>query len=134
MALQGQVPTAACWLAAVVMLMANNLLLLNQLPDVEADRAVGRRHLAIVYGSNIALKVFALQWLLVYVLIAVAILFGHIPLAAASVFLSLFLVLKMSQQLNSLEQPINALGINVALVHLVPLLLAAGNFFDHFWR
>ncbi|HAT42648.1 MAG TPA: 1,4-dihydroxy-2-naphthoate prenyltransferase [Rheinheimera sp.] len=134
MALQGQVPTAAWWLAAVVMLMANNLLLLNQLPDVEADRAVGRRHLAIVYGSNIALKVFALQWLLVYVLIAVAILFGHIPLAAASVFFSLFLVLKMSQQLNSLEQPINALGINVALVHLVPLLLAAGNFFDHFWR
>lgn len=134
MALCGQVPSSAWWLALVVMLLANNLLLLNQLPDVEADRAVGRRHLAIVYGRAVAIRILHLQWLLVYGSIAMAILLGHIPPAAVGVFFSLVLVLKLSQQLNSLEHPINAMGLNVALVHLVPFLLAAGNFFDHFWR
>jgi len=51
------------WLASLVpFFLANNLLLLNQYPDIEADAAAGRRHFPIAYGvraGNIVYGVFA---------------------------------------------------------------------------
>jgi 1,4-dihydroxy-2-naphthoate polyprenyltransferase len=49
--------------AALPFLLVNNLLLLNQYPDLDADKQVGRRHFAIVYGldrANIAYLVSVL--------------------------------------------------------------------------
>ena len=48
--------------AAVPFFLVNNLLLLNQYPDIEPDRAVGRRHIPIVFGisgSNLVYAIFA---------------------------------------------------------------------------
>ncbi|MCC6707248.1 MAG: prenyltransferase [Gammaproteobacteria bacterium] len=45
--------------ALVPGLLGSSLLLANQFPDIEADRAVGRRHLAIAYGRRRARRVFA---------------------------------------------------------------------------
>lgn len=48
--------------------LVNNLLLLNQYPDIEADRSVGRRHFPIRYGltaSNLIYGLFALASALV---------------------------------------------------------------------
>ena len=42
-----------------VALVVSNLLLLNQFPDVDADRQVGRSNVVIVYGPAIASRVFA---------------------------------------------------------------------------
>jgi 1,4-dihydroxy-2-naphthoate octaprenyltransferase len=51
------------WLVSLVpFFLFNNLLLLNQYPDVEADASVGRRHFPIAYrvrASNIVYAVFA---------------------------------------------------------------------------
>lgn len=136
MALQGHVPSSAWWLAAMVMLMANNLLLLNQLPDIEADRAVGRRHLAIVYGKATALWIFRSQWLAVYLAICVAVSCQQLPLTSVLVVLTLPLAWRLEQNLRiSMQSSIQsslphtlptALGLNVALVHAVPLLLSLG--------
>ena len=49
--------------ALVPFLLVNNLLLLNQYPDVAADAAAGRRHVPIVYGPRTANRVYAAQWL-----------------------------------------------------------------------
>lgn len=122
MALQGQVPTSACWLAAVVMLMANNLLLLNQLPDIDADKAVGRRHVAIVYGQATALWIFRCQWLVVYLLLCLAVIGQQLPLTSLLVALTLPQAWRLNQQLRL--SLLTALGINVALVHVVPLVLS----------
>jgi len=40
--------------------LVSNLLLLNQFPDVEADRAGGRRHLVIAYGLRVGAVVYTL--------------------------------------------------------------------------
>lgn len=60
-ALSGHVTELGLLVAAVPFLLANNLLLLNQYPDIEADRQVGRRHFAIAYGVHKANIVYALS-------------------------------------------------------------------------
>lgn len=51
----------ALWLAALVpFFLVNNLLLLNQYPDIEADKAVGRYHWPIAYGVARSTQVYAL--------------------------------------------------------------------------
>jgi 1,4-dihydroxy-2-naphthoate octaprenyltransferase len=48
------------WLAALVpFFLVSNLLLLNQYPDIQADKSVGRNHLAIAYGTRISSYVYA---------------------------------------------------------------------------
>ncbi|GIX31427.1 MAG: hypothetical protein KatS3mg124_1899 [Porticoccaceae bacterium] len=61
-ALTGQFAAAAGWASLPVALLTSNLLLVNQIPDIEADRAVGRRHLAARLGARGARRISA--WLL----------------------------------------------------------------------
>ena len=46
----GGYSTAAVVASLVPFFLVNNLLLLNQFPDVDADRSVGRQHFVIAYG------------------------------------------------------------------------------------
>jgi 1,4-dihydroxy-2-naphthoate octaprenyltransferase len=49
------------WLAALVpFFQVNNLLLLNQYPDIQADAAAGRRHLLIVHGERAGAVLYGL--------------------------------------------------------------------------
>lgn len=56
--LTGQYSLLAAGVSLVPFFLANNLLLLNQYPDVDADRQVGRRHLPIAYGLQFATWVY----------------------------------------------------------------------------
>ena len=49
-------------LALVPTLLTNNLLLLNQFPDAEADQQHGRNHLVIQHGYSTAAYVYFVQW------------------------------------------------------------------------
>ena len=67
--LDGPGPQAIATMAVVALLpfgLANALLLLNQYPDIEADRRVGRRTLPMVLGPSRTWPVLALQYLLAY--------------------------------------------------------------------
>lgn len=60
--LEGNFSTLSWLVASVPFFLINNLLLLNQYPDIEADRAAGRKHFPIAYGirhSNIIYGIFA---------------------------------------------------------------------------
>ncbi|GHE77996.1 prenyltransferase [Thalassotalea profundi] len=41
-------------LSLIPFLLINNLLLMNQYPDIDADKAAGRNHIVIKYGVNLA--------------------------------------------------------------------------------
>lgn len=59
--LGGQIDPTTVALASVPFFLTNNLLLLNQYPDRDADRSIGRRTFPIVYGiasSNVVYMVF----------------------------------------------------------------------------
>ena len=48
------------YLSLVPFFLVNNLLLLNQIPDIAADRRTGRRHVPIAYGVQTALRIYGL--------------------------------------------------------------------------
>ena len=122
-------PTA--WVASLVPLfLVSGLLLLNQLPDAEADARVGRRHLVVAHGRRVAVRVYGLLLLLTYVSVVGGWLAGVLPAWSLLVLLTLPLALATWRGAAAHAADIPALvpylGRNVALVHAATLLLAVG--------
>jgi 1,4-dihydroxy-2-naphthoate octaprenyltransferase len=70
----------AAWAAGVpAFLMTFNLLLLNEFPDEEADRAGGRRNLVLLLGRQPAAQVYTLAAVATPLAIAAAVLAGALP-------------------------------------------------------
>ena len=57
-------------------LLVSNLLLLNQLPDIEADKRAGRRHLAILLDRHGVMRVYGITVLLAAVDVVLCVLSG----------------------------------------------------------
>jgi 1,4-dihydroxy-2-naphthoate octaprenyltransferase len=96
--------------------MTFNLLLLNEFPDEEADRAGGRKNLVLLLGRKGAALVYAAAAVATPVAIVVAVLLGALPVyALAAAVPSLFLVKPLRWALGDARQPvpIPALGANV---------------------
>ncbi len=124
----GAQPTAGTGvIAAILLMLCSNLLLLNQFPDIEADSQVGRRHLPILLGLARSARLFVAFYLLVYLLVCAAVWLGVLPLFCLSMLLTLpvFLLLwhKLSTAIRQNSDLVPALALNVLLVHLCPLLL-----------
>ncbi len=125
--LQGQY-TSLSWLVAIVpFFLVNNLLLLNQYPDIKADVNAGRNHFPIAYGiniSNVVYGFFTLATMLIiigYVLtdtLPVLSLIALLPLPLA--FFSLYGAVKHGEAIGHFPQ---YLAANVAVTILTTLLL-----------
>ena len=130
--------TALAWIiAGVVTGLASNLLLLNQFPDVEADAKVGRRHLPILIGRRKSARLF--QWIygLEYLLLALALMSTILPWPCVLVLATMPLAWQTVRGVHRYADDVTALvpylGRNVALCHLVPLLLIIGLWLDWQW-
>lgn len=118
------------WMVAVVPLfLINNLLLLNQYPDIEADSQVGRNHLPVAYGSKRSNLVYGLFVLATTVAIVVYLLAGYLPILGLIALLPLPLALyalsgaiKYGENTGGYPQ---YLAANVAVSVLTLLLLGA---------
>lgn len=116
------------WLVALVpFFLMNNLLLLNQYPDIKADADVGRKTFPIAFGLKKSNFIYALFMAAAYSLILLLIVKGDIPklsiIALAPLFLSLFALsgaIKYSVKIGSHPRYMAA---NVAAAMLTPLLL-----------
>lgn len=112
----------------VVLLLVSNLLLLNQFPDLEADKAVGRNHLPILIGRKKSSVLFALQLLICYPLLAVIYFWGSLPVIAlcslATIVLAIPLGVGVIRYAEQQSKLLPYMGMNVLLVHLLPLLLS----------
>jgi 1,4-dihydroxy-2-naphthoate octaprenyltransferase len=126
---QGQVPgEAALWAGVPAFFMTFNLLLLNEFPDEEADRAGGRRNLVLVLGRRGAATVYATAALLVPAAIVLAVLEGALPRQALVATLpSLLLVKPLAWAFGNPRGPVPvpALGANVVWNLLTNAALAA---------
>jgi 1,4-dihydroxy-2-naphthoate octaprenyltransferase len=109
-------PAVGC-VGAVATLMTLNLLLLNEFPDEEADRAAGRRHLVILLGRRGAARVHFLAAALATALIAAGALGGVLPNAAWIALLPLFFLAPVARWYRRGPDgpvPVRALAGNVA--------------------
>lgn len=121
--------SVTAWLAALIpFFLVNNLLLLNQYPDIEADRSIGRNHLPIAYGTTISSAVYGLQSLSAGLVILVAVLFGTFPpsslLAVLPLLLSLYSLAGALKHGGSIGQYPKYMAVNVGVTLLTPFVLA----------
>ncbi|MBT3272612.1 MAG: prenyltransferase [Spirochaetales bacterium] len=132
LALGGSLTWATVIASFIPFFLVSNLLLINQFPDVEADRQVGRKNIVITAGYRTGAMVYGLFLLLTYAAIAIGVITRQFPLwsllglltlpAAAKTFLG---ALKNG---NNTEKLISDLGLNVIIVLLTPVLTAIGIF------
>lgn len=118
---------------AVPFFMTNNLLLLNQYPDIQPDARAHRRHLPIAYGianSNLLYAVFVLMTMVV---ILASVLLGYFPALSLIALLPLPLAFFAWQGAIKYGKNIGShpryLGANVVATILAPLLLGVSLFY-----
>jgi len=125
------------WTALVASLvpffLVNNLLLLNQFPDADADLSVGRRHLLIVLGARGSSVVYGAFLILTYVVIIAGVCAGLLPpmslLGLATLFLAIPTIMGVYRNAQDIPKLLPYQGFNVILNLLTPVLVAAGFFF-----
>jgi len=116
-------------------ILVHNLLLLNEFPDVEADRKGGRKTAPVLFGFEAAGKLFRIATLLVYVWIAGCVIITLIteltimPVYCLIALLTLpFAVkaMKGSREYIDMSKLIPALGSNVQFILITQILLGVG--------
>jgi 1,4-dihydroxy-2-naphthoate octaprenyltransferase len=130
--LTGQYTWTAFVASCVPFFLVNNLLLLNQFPDVEADRAAGRRHLPIVIGRRASSVVYGLFLLFAYLSIIVGIQMDMLPTMSLLGLVTLVLAVPAAigawRYADNVEKLVPFLVMNVAINILTPVLTAVGLF------
>ncbi|MBQ0712903.1 MAG: prenyltransferase [Porticoccus sp.] len=126
----GGFSVAAQYISWVVFFLCNGLLLLNQIPDIEADKAVGRRHLPILLGLRPTAWLYLLLLVGAYGSLIVGERLGALPATTLIALVTFPLGLLIWRGvLRSSEYPdelVPALGRNVLLVLITPVLVGVG--------
>jgi 1,4-dihydroxy-2-naphthoate octaprenyltransferase len=129
-AMTGDLVPSALWASLPVFFVINNLLLLNQLPDIAADRQAGRRTLPVVAGLARSAQVYLLFAGLGALSLVAAIGSNALPVSAALALLPLVCAAPVTagvlQIAGYTEQLLPYLAANVAISLSTPVLLAAG--------
>lgn len=116
------------WLISLIpFFLINNLLLLNQYPDIKADAGVGRKTFPIAFGLKKSNFVYAVFMLASYSLILLFVVTRYIPtlsfIALIPMGFSLFALLGANKYASKIANFPRYMGANVAAAILTPLLL-----------
>lgn len=110
--------------------LTHNLLLLNEFPDVEADKKAGRKHLVISLGKRNAGIYYTFLVAAMYLWIIGGVVRGYIPYPALLALLTIPTALKAVRgalkDYDKFEEFIPAQGANVQMVLGTHFLLAVG--------
>lgn len=126
--------TLAAFIASVPSgLLVYNLLLLNEFPDIEADRDAGRRTLPITEGRKKASIVYSAVTIFVYIWIILAVVLCQMPVFSLIALLTLPLAIKAIRgalKSEDFSRLVPAMANNVMVVLLTQLLLGIGYILD----
>jgi len=129
-ALTGKYTWTAFVASFVPFFLVSNLLLLNQFPDVEADRGIGRKHYPITLGRKGAAVIYVVFLILTYVSIVAGVAFMLAPRWTLLGLLTLLLAVPVSvnvlKNADNLPELMPSMGMNVLLNLLTPLLVGIG--------
>lgn len=110
--------------------LVSNLLLLNQFPDIEADKVASRRHIPILMGANASAKIYTAFMVATYAWIALTVSLQILPwtalLGMATLPLAIKAVRGVLKNATEREKLIPFMGINTMVTLLTPLLLGIG--------
>lgn len=123
-----QVTVAMVLAGMVPFFLVNNLLLLNQYPDIQADRQHGRRNLPILYGTKSSGIVYLLFKLSAAALIVAGILLGVMPVNTLLPVLLLVaaspIALMAAKRIDDRKTLIPLMTLNLVVTLVVPVLLS----------
>jgi 1,4-dihydroxy-2-naphthoate octaprenyltransferase len=129
-ALSGQYSWTSFIASFVPFFLVSNLLLINQFPDVDADKTVGRRHYPIVIGRAKSAWIYVTFLLLVFIVIILGVLTNYLPplslLGLLGIPLAIRLMIGAVQNAENVEKLVPILSLNVLLTILTPTLLGIG--------
>ncbi len=133
MVLGGQGGLAVSVVSLIVFFLVNNLLLLNQFPDLEADKRFGRIHLPILIGRQNAAWVFVCFLVAAYLVLLTGVWLKVLPvyslLGGLTVLMAVPAANKVLQHAEHVELLKPAMALNVAITLATPVLIAAGIYF-----
>lgn len=110
-------------------ILVHNLLLLNEFPDVEADRNAGRRTMPILIGRTRTWMVYSALTIVVYLWIIGWVIAGTMPAFTLIALLTLPFAIKAirdSRKHDDMSRLVPAMASNVQVVLLTQLLLGIG--------
>jgi 1,4-dihydroxy-2-naphthoate octaprenyltransferase len=112
--------------------LVSDLLLLNQFPDVEADRSIGRRHYPITVGRRTSSLIYGALLLMAYLSVLVGVIIDLLPAFALLALLTIILAWRAFrgayQNAENIPALVPSMGINVIINLATPILLAIGLF------
>jgi 1,4-dihydroxy-2-naphthoate octaprenyltransferase len=128
--LTGHYSLTAFVASLVPFFLVNNLLLLNQFPDTDADRSVGRRHFPIVIGRRASSIIYGAFLALTYLSILLGVYWGLLPRLALLGLVTLVVAVSAAigayRYADSIDKLKPYLGLNVIINILTPALVAVG--------
>jgi 1,4-dihydroxy-2-naphthoate octaprenyltransferase len=111
-------------------ILVHNLLLLNEFPDVDADKNAGRKTMPILIGKTRAWRVYTALTIIVYLWIIGWVAAGVMPVFALIALLTLpFAIgaIRGGQKHEDMSRLVPAMANNVMVVLLTQLLLGVGH-------
>ncbi|WP_286235192.1 prenyltransferase [Thalassotalea sediminis] len=109
-------------------LLISNLLLVNQLPDIEQDKRVGRNHWAIKFGIDNAANLYLVSALITISVLVSLVIFEYLPLTSAIAVLPLcatfWVFCAIKSQRHAIGDKPGAMAINVVLTLATPIILS----------
>jgi 1,4-dihydroxy-2-naphthoate octaprenyltransferase len=127
-------PAEVIWISIPPGILTSLLLLINQFPDVEADKKGGRKHLVIKYGVKRASYIYTFGMFVTFGIIVLMPIIGisspWIYIALLPLPLAIKACLTAIRHGNDFTKIVPALGSNVMTVLGTDLLLAVGVFID----
>ncbi|KAF0110145.1 MAG: 1 4-dihydroxy-2-naphthoate octaprenyltransferase [Chloroflexi bacterium] len=129
-ALTGVFSWTALLVSFIPFFLVSNLLLLNQFPDAEADKTVGRRHFPILIGKKASAVIFTAFLVGTYVAIILGVVLKLTPawalLGLATIITAIPTAKGALQHADDLPKLMPSLGQNVLLNLLTPVLMGVG--------
>ncbi len=128
--LSGSYSMAGFVASLVPTFLVSNLLLLNQFPDVEADRSIGRKHLIVVSGLKAGAAVYVLFLALAFLSLVAGVALNAIPatclVGLGTMVLAVPAALGTLRHSNDPDRLIPAMRLNVLINLLTPALVGLG--------
>ncbi len=129
-ALTGEYSWTSFIASLVPFFLVSNLLLINQFPDVEADKTVGRRHFPITIGRTKSAWIYVTFLALVFITMIIGVLTKYFPplslLGLLALPLAIRLMMGAVRYAEEIDQLIPILSLNVLLTILTPILFGIG--------
>ncbi|HDY87308.1 MAG TPA: prenyltransferase [bacterium] len=126
----GEISHSIIWASIPPGILTSLLLLLNEFPDVDADRAGGRRHIIILLGRRAAAVIYSVMLMLVFLFPVLGIIIDDMPYGVLISFLTfplaVYIIYRVFRYGTEIPMIIPALGMNVIVVLATDFLMAVG--------